>query len=78
MDINTLRGLSTLLLLVAFIGLVVWVYSGRRKKDFDEAAQLPFEDEEAHRNTVRRTMDKDSAGRSASGDKPDEEPRRDR
>ena len=46
MDINTLRGLSTLLLLVAFLGLVFWAYSGKRKKEFDDAANLPFADEE--------------------------------
>ncbi len=52
MDINTLRGLSTLLLLLAFIGLVFWVYSGRRKRHYDEAAQLPFADEDIHRDSV--------------------------
>ena len=46
MDINTLRGLSTLFLLVVFIALVFWAYSGRRKKDFDEAANLPFAEDE--------------------------------
>ncbi|MCX2981872.1 cbb3-type cytochrome c oxidase subunit 3 [Halieaceae bacterium IMCC14734] len=46
MDINTLRGLSTLFLLVVFIALVFWAYSDRRKKDFDEAANLPFVDDE--------------------------------
>lgn len=46
MDINTLRGLSTLFLFVAFVGLVFWAYSSKRKKDFDEAANLPFADEE--------------------------------
>jgi cytochrome c oxidase cbb3-type subunit 4 len=45
-DINTLRGLSTLFLLIAFIGLVLWAYSSKRKKDFDEAANLPFADED--------------------------------
>lgn len=60
MDINTLRGLSTLLLLVAFVGLVFWVYSGRRKQGYDEAAQLPFADEDAHRKTIGQ-----SAGQSA-------------
>ena len=46
MDINTLRGLSTLLLLIAFLGLVFWAYSGKRKKEFDEAANLPFADDD--------------------------------
>lgn len=45
MDINELRGLSTAMLLVAFIGLVFWAYSSKRKSEFDEAAQLPFADE---------------------------------
>ena len=48
MDINTLRGLSTLFILLAFIGLVVWAYSSKRKKDFDEAANLPFADDDVH------------------------------
>jgi cytochrome c oxidase cbb3-type subunit 4 len=42
MDIGTVRGLITLLLMLAFIGLVVWAYSKRRKADFDEMAQMPF------------------------------------
>ena len=45
MDINDLRGLSTALLLFAFIGLCVWAFSKKRKKSFDEAANLPFADE---------------------------------
>jgi len=49
MDINTLRGLSTLFLLIAFLGLVFWAYSGKRKKEFDEAANLPFADEQTGR-----------------------------
>lgn len=32
----------TVVLLVIFIGIVIWAYSRRRKKDFDEAARLPF------------------------------------
>jgi cytochrome c oxidase cbb3-type subunit 4 len=42
MDIGTMRGLITLLLMLAFVGLVAWAYSKRRKADFDEMAQLPF------------------------------------
>ena len=45
MDLSTLRGLSTLLLMLAFIGIVVWAWSGKRKKDFDEAARLPLDDD---------------------------------
>jgi len=52
MDINTLRGLGTLFLLIAFIGVCFWAYSRKRKKQFDEAANLPFEDEEMNRRTL--------------------------
>ena len=45
MDINTLRGLATLFAFIAFISVCFWAYSSRKKKDFDEAAQLPFADE---------------------------------
>ena len=45
MDINTIRGLATLIALVAFVSVVLWAYSGRRKSDFDEAASLPFADD---------------------------------
>ncbi len=45
MDIGTLRGLGTVLIFVAFIGLVFWAYSSQRKESFAEAAQLPFSDE---------------------------------
>ncbi|MCC5852209.1 MAG: cbb3-type cytochrome c oxidase subunit 3 [Alkalimonas sp.] len=35
----------TVLLFVGFVGLVIWAYSKGRKKDFDEAANLVFDDE---------------------------------
>ena len=44
MDLNTVRGLLTLLFLVAFIGIIVYAWSSRNKKRFDEAAKLPFKD----------------------------------
>ncbi len=45
LDINTLRGLATVFCMTAFIGVVLWAYSDRKNKDFNEAANLPFEDE---------------------------------
>jgi cytochrome c oxidase cbb3-type subunit 4 len=45
MDIGTFRGLITVLLMLAFIGLVLWAYSSRRANDFEAAAQLPLEDD---------------------------------
>ncbi len=46
MDINTLRGLATIFAFIAFIGVCLWAYSSRRKKGFDEAANLPFDDDD--------------------------------
>ena len=45
--ITLFRSLLTLVLLVAFIGLVFWAWSSKRKTDFDEAANLPFTDDNA-------------------------------
>ena len=36
----------TLALLIIFIGIVLWAWSGKRKEDFEEAANLPFEDDD--------------------------------
>ena len=50
MDIDTRRSLVTVLSFSAFVGIVLWAYSGASRRRFDEAAQLPFaEDEEARR-----------------------------
>lgn len=46
MDINTLRGLATIFVMVAFIGICFWAYSAKRKPNFDNAANLPFADDD--------------------------------
>ncbi len=51
MDINTLRGIATIFAMIAFIGVVAWAYSSYKKKDFDEAAQLPFSDDDEDKQT---------------------------
>ena len=33
----------TLTLLIVFVGIFIWAWSGRRKKDFDEAANLALD-----------------------------------
>jgi cytochrome c oxidase cbb3-type subunit 4 len=40
-----LRGVVAGVLLVAFVTLWLWAYSGRRRPMFDAAAQLPLEDD---------------------------------
>jgi cytochrome c oxidase cbb3-type subunit 4 len=49
-DINDLRSLLTVLAFAGFVGIVLWAYSGRAKRAFEEAERLPFdEDTEQHR-----------------------------
>jgi len=42
-DINTLRSLATVAALISFLGIVAWAYARRNRADFEQAAQLPFE-----------------------------------
>ena len=46
MDIEDLRGLSTVFCMAAFFAVVYWAYGPSRKAYFDKAADLPFADEE--------------------------------
>ncbi len=45
MDINTLRGVLTAVIFIAFVGIWVWAWSARRKPDFDASAAMPLEDD---------------------------------
>ena len=54
MDINELRGVHTLLVMAAFFGIVWWAYSAHRKKANDEAAHLPFDDDDVEKCTLEQ------------------------
>jgi cytochrome c oxidase cbb3-type subunit 4 len=45
MDWGIVMGVITAVLLVVFIGVVVWAYSAKRRRAFDEAARLPLQDD---------------------------------
>jgi cytochrome c oxidase cbb3-type subunit IV len=47
MDIDALRSLMTVLAFVTFLGIVLWACSGRARRGFEEAARLPFAEDEA-------------------------------
>ncbi|MDH3286903.1 MAG: cbb3-type cytochrome c oxidase subunit 3 [Betaproteobacteria bacterium] len=49
-DMGLMRSLVTLAAFVTFIGIVVWAWSGARRKRFEAAARLPLEDAEAESN----------------------------
>lgn len=43
LDTGLIRGVLTLIVFSAFMILVFWAYSGRRRADFDAASQLPLQ-----------------------------------
>ena len=36
----------TIVLMVIFVGIFLWAWSSKRSTDFEEAARLPFDDED--------------------------------
>lgn len=46
MDIGMLRSLVTVVGFICFVGIVFWAYSRAAQKGFDEAAMLPFQEDE--------------------------------
>jgi cytochrome c oxidase cbb3-type subunit IV len=49
MDVNDFRIGFMLAALVLFLCIWAWAWSSRRRADFDEAARLPFLDDESAR-----------------------------
>ena len=46
MDFTLLQSVWTIVVMVAFIGIVLWAWSGKRKQRFEEAANIPFDEDE--------------------------------
>ena len=55
MDVGTIRGIGTLVLLMSFVALWVWAWRPAQRRRFDEAAMLPFLGDDAADARVRRT-----------------------
>lgn len=53
MDFVTLSSIMTVLSFATFTGIVLWAYSGRAKASFDEAAGLPFAEDEPPAESAR-------------------------
>ncbi|MGB7184881.1 MAG: cbb3-type cytochrome c oxidase subunit 3 [Burkholderiaceae bacterium] len=52
MDVNTLRTILLVLCFLAFLGIVWWAYSKKNTGRHEEAANLPFADDELNDATV--------------------------
>ena len=46
MDYSLMQSIWTLVVLVLFVGIVIWAWSGKRKQEFDEAANIPFDEDD--------------------------------
>jgi cytochrome c oxidase cbb3-type subunit 4 len=46
MELGTLIGLWTAVVLLTFIAIVVWAWSSHRKLRFEQAARIPLDDED--------------------------------
>lgn len=57
MDVVDLRVIITVVSFLTFIGIVLWAYSGDQKKRFDDAANLPFADDDMQHRTVDQAGD---------------------
>jgi cytochrome c oxidase cbb3-type subunit 4 len=47
MDYSLIQSIWTVVVLVLFVGIVIWAWSGKRKHRFDEAAHIPFDEEDS-------------------------------
>ena len=45
MDINDLRSIVTVLTFFSFVGILWWAFSKRRTSAYEEAANIPLEDD---------------------------------
>ncbi|WP_333608792.1 cbb3-type cytochrome oxidase subunit 3 [Arsukibacterium sp.] len=54
MEFATLHSILTVILFVGFVSFVIWAYSKKRKADFDEAANLVFDDEPESNNQKQK------------------------
>lgn len=53
MEINLLRTVLTVVSFLAFVGIAIWAFWPGRRERFDEAAHLPFDDDEIAERSAR-------------------------
>jgi cytochrome c oxidase cbb3-type subunit 4 len=49
-QLGTVIGLWTIVVMVTFIAIVLWAWSSKRKARFDAAARMPLEDDDTGLN----------------------------
>jgi cytochrome c oxidase cbb3-type subunit 4 len=53
-DTSFFQSIWTVIAIVAFVAIVIWAWSGKRKKGFDKAARMALDDDKAVSNEQRR------------------------
>ncbi|MDH3688788.1 MAG: cbb3-type cytochrome c oxidase subunit 3 [Gammaproteobacteria bacterium] len=51
--------LWTITLFALFIGVILWAWSSRRKQSFEDAAQIPLDDDMSRNHPKAKTEDGD-------------------
>jgi cytochrome c oxidase cbb3-type subunit 4 len=68
MDAGTLRGVIAIVSLVVFLGIVWYAYGRKRRKRFDDAANLPFADDDMDRRSAE--AERQGSGRNENKQRP--------
>ena len=55
MDLDILRGVLLVALIIGFAGMVGWAWSKKRKPEFDQAARLPLEEDVPDLETTQQS-----------------------
>lgn len=42
--LSIIATISTVMVMITFVVIVIWAWSGKRKQDFEEAARLPLDE----------------------------------
>ena len=53
--ITQIQVVWTVVVMIIFLGIVFWAWSGRRKESFDEAANIPLEEEDFLQEEIKTT-----------------------
>ena len=69
MGIMDLRVIITVVSFVVFLLIVWWAYSSRQKERFDEAANLPFADDDMQARTVEKRQSANGSTSSSNTEK---------
>ena len=73
MNFSLIHSVLTVVMFILFIGIIVWAWSAKRKRGFDEAARIPLEEDDVQGSTNvaggRKPRATDAVSTRPSGEK---------